>query len=168
MGKKIIIKGVSFFENAVVKSDRAYMIGVTDAQFNTAGPAWSVAGFGYSLSNQSAIKGKKLHGIRLKVGSIGTTTIYKAKSVNPSSSNTLTEVATITATETGLQDIDFSSPIVLAQNEYLIIGAKEKGQKELAGCSSASFIQPFYYVCGSSNPKLLDTSCLCVDFYTKL
>lgn len=168
MGKKIIIKGVSFFENAVIKSDRFYYLGVTDAQFNSGTSAWSLSGFGYSLSNQSAIKGKTLHGIRMKVDSVGTTTIYKATSVNPSSSNALTEVATITATRTGLQDIDFSSPIVLAQNEYLIIGTKEKGQKELVGCVSTSFIQPFYYYCGSSNPRFLESSGLCVDFYTKL
>lgn len=168
MGKKIIIKDVSFFENAVIKSDRFYYLGITDAQFNKAKSAWESFGFGYSLKEQSAITGKTLHGIRLKVGTIGTTTIYKATSVNPSSSNALTEVATITATETGLQDIDFSSPIVLAQNEYICIGATSKGQKGLAGCASASFIQPFYYRCGSSNPTLIETSGLGVDFYTKL
>lgn len=168
MGKKIIIKDVSFFENAVIKSDRFYYLGITDAQFNTATSAWASVGFGYSLTEQSAIKGKTLHGIRLKVGTIGTTTIYKATSVNPSSSNALTEVATITATETGLQDIDFSSPIVLAQNEYIVIGAKSKGQKTLAGCASTSFIQSFYYNCGSSSAALIDTSGFCVDFYTKL
>lgn len=166
MGKKLIVKGVSFYDNALFRS-RTYLLGITDTQLNAADVIWDSNGFGYSIYSQSEIQGKTLHGIRMKVGAIGTTTIYKSATVNPKTSEELTEVATITATKTGLQDIDFSSPIVLAQDEYLVIGAKNKGEKGLAGYASTTRSQLFYYRCGASNTGLALTF-LGVNFYTKL
>lgn len=172
MARKIIVKGADFEENALEKPySKVYYYNIPKEQYRLATGTWIPSSMGFGATSQTAIQGKTLHGVRLMVDTAGTLTIYKASAVTVNNANALTEVATITATRTGLQDLDFSSPISLGANEVIVFGCSTKGQTSLLGKHSkqgdtASVTQNFYTKIGQATPTLNSSIALNADFYT--
>lgn len=172
MGKQLVIKGADFSQNALDVRNKRYWYGVPDSQFEAANIA--VIGFGLSVVDQSPIQGKTIHGIRLNVSTIGVMTIYKTSTNGATAANLLTEVATVQATEVGLQDLDFSVPVTLGANEYIVFGRYGGGNQSLiwkhhnTSAASPTVVQTLYYNVGNTTAAIGQNSVsLDVDFYTK-
>lgn len=72
-------------------------------------------------SFQTLIRNKKIRGVRINVSTIGTITIVKGVGVGTitPSQFTPTIIQTFNAKITGIQDLIFTTPIILADNEFL-------------------------------------------------
>lgn len=172
MAKKIIVKGADFEENAIEQSrSKVYYYNIPKEQFRLASGTWIPTSMGFGATSQAVIQGQTLHGVRIMVDTAGTLTIYKASAVTVNNADALTEVATITTTRTGLQDLDFSTPVVLGSDEVIVFGCSSKGQSSLLGKHSkqgdtAYVNQPFYTKIGQASPALNVSIALNADFYT--
>ena len=147
---------------------RTYYYGLTDEQFAQATSVWNRSGMGWAIKDQSPIQGRMLYGIRMKVAQAGSFNMYKAPSLIEKSEDNLQLVATVTATETGLQDIDFVQPFYLGENEYLVVcRPSDASTTTLLGnhMTSNTMIQPFYRLVGTTNVALANISSLIIDFY---
>lgn len=125
MGKYLLIKNADFSENAVEQvTPKRYFYHIPDSQMESAPAEWITSVFAYGYSNQDVLSGNVINGMRLKVETAGTLTIFKAtKPISGlTDASALTQVATATTTTTGVQDIEFSAPVSLGANECLIIG----------------------------------------------
>jgi hypothetical protein len=148
--------------------EKVYYYGLTDEQFAQATSVWNRSGMGWAIKDQSPIQGRMLYGIRMKVAQAGSFNMYKAPSLTEKSEDNLQLVATVTATETGLQDIDFVQPFYLGENEYLVVcRPSEASTTTLLGnhMTSNTMIQPFYRLVGTTNVALANVSSLIIDFY---
>ena len=147
------------------KSSKTYYYGLTDEQFNMATSVWNMPNRGWGIADQTAIQGKILHGIRLKVHTTRVLHIYKVPSLTETAEETFVKVATVTATTTGVQNIDFDQPFYLGKDEYLVISSPSD-EKGLVGyfSSGEKTLQPFYNRVGQSGGQLNSQS-LMVDFY---
>lgn len=164
MGKKIVVIGADFHENAI--SGRKYIYGISDAIFNSTTRNWVMTAAAFALKSQSALQGKTLDGVRIFVNTAGSAKVYKASSPNVTSSSSMTEVATLSYSGgTGvIADIPFSTPITLGANEYLIFANPSGTDTLLAGYASSSGSQLFYYRVGKTNVTEDGTS-LDIDFF---
>lgn len=180
MGKKLIIIGADFSKNSIEKSNssetpkvKKYLFGITDDQFAkyaTSSSKPEVQSFAFT---DSLLAGKEFSGIRLNVKQAGTLIIYKSTTPEVSSVNSLTQVATITATKTGIQDLTFSSPITMNFGEYMCLGKPASSSTDLkfgydpsADSVAKTFGKTFYHHVGMaySNPSRVELSgCLVLD-----
>lgn len=130
MGKRLIIKGSDFSENGiqyVVQYTPLFGIDVANANTNGATINDAVRQFLLPSYALSAMAGKTIYGIRLKVMTAGTFGVSKIKGLTTDptqgdtipGSVTITDVADLTASETGVQDLFFDSPITLGSDEML-------------------------------------------------
>ena len=148
------------------KTPKTYYYGLTDEQFNMAIGVWNMPNRGWGIADQSAIQGKTLRGIRLKVHTPGVLHIYKVPSLTETTEANFVKVATITATTTGVQDIDFDQPFYLGKDEYLVL-CSPSDNSSLIGCyaSKTTSIQMFYNRIGQSGGGENAQSSLMIDFY---
>lgn len=182
----ITVKAIAEFDNGSLSavasetyrgSTKNYVFGIANSQFlqGTMG-YWRQDARGFCLANQSNMQGKTLKGMKMNVSKAGTVHLYKATRNNPSSSDELTQVATATAQDIGIQEIAFNAPISLGAGEYLVIGNKDDvNEPLLSGVYSSSgesvaIEQGFYYNCGTINVKSDGltpgkTQSLNIDFY---
>lgn len=165
MGKKLIIKGADFSEVAVETYIKQYLYGIPDSQMNGNG-TWNPVALGFSLANQSVLQGKTIHGIRMKVDTVGSITISKATSVNPNTASLMTEVAHGAVTSTGIKDIEFDVPVELGSGEYLIISSATLKSKYHSSGITGATQQKFYYKVGTTDVIYNENGSLDVDFYT--
>ena len=110
---------------------------------------------GWAIKDQTPIQGKVLHGVRLKVAHPGSFNLYKASSPMEKS-------------EANLQDIDFTEPFYLSNNEYLVVGCpSDASSTTLKGNHTAksTTIQSFYRLDGSASVASATSSSLMLDFY---
>lgn len=175
MGKQLVIKGADFSENALDVRNKRYWYNVPNSQFEAADAAVATGGYGYSLVNQSPIQGKTLHGMRLNVTTTGVMSIFKTSTNGAKDKTLLTEVATVQASETGIQDLDFSAPVVLGDDEYIVLGCNGKGTNTIvfnhhntSTVPAPVITQTLYHTVGHANCAIGQNSIsLDVDFYTK-
>ena len=148
------------------KLTKTYYYGLTDEQFSMATSVWNMPNRGWGIADQSAIQGKTLRGIRLKVHTPGVLHIYKVPSLTETTEANFVKVATITATTTGVQDIDFDQPFYLSKEEYLVL-CSPSDNSSLIGCyaSKTTSIQMFYNRIGQSGGGENAQSSLMIDFY---
>lgn len=149
------------------KPNKKYYFGLPDIQYNI-GTSTSNTRTGFSQRIQP-MQGKTINGIRIKVDTSGTLPIYKGNAYNASSG--LVYVTSCTATGTGLQDIDFASPVALGANEYIVLGApNDSGTLRFNYSASTSqyenvIMQRFYYDVGKSSVNTVSTT-INADYYT--
>lgn len=125
MGKSLIIKGADFSANGIKM--RTYLM-ASEEDIESAANVIALYAAGYAYSDQSLLRGKTLKGIRANVETAGTIRVFKATSadlMSITSQSQMTEVATLTTGTVGIQDIDFSSPITMGANDWLIFGAPD-------------------------------------------
>lgn len=136
MGKLLIIKGADFSVNAVDHTTGTpvvltYAWQISDNQFNGVGGSTSAAGAqyaGYCAQDQTPIRGKYVHGIRLNVDTIGSVNVYKYNGIISAgttiSGSNLTLLEQLTTSTTGIQDLTFtnSEGYYFGNNETLVIG----------------------------------------------
>ena len=147
---------------------RTYCYGITDEQFAEAKSKWNLPGMGWAIKDQTPIQGKVLHGVRLKVAHPGSFNLYKASSPMEKSEANLQRIATVATTVVGLQDIDFTEPFYLSNNEYLVVGCpSDASSTTLKGnhTATSTTIQPFYRLVGSASVASATSSSLMLDFY---
>ena len=165
MGKSLVILGADFSANGIDMP----IFGISDEQFLAGYAQWNLSVLGFALSSQEALRNITLTGIKINVSAAGTLKIYKTTNLSAADASGMVEIATITATETGLQQIDFSNPIQLANNEFLVLGKYDdsttfKAYYDPSGTSSA-IIQWFYVSVGNSGHETYGSESLNVDFY---
>lgn len=169
MGKYILIKDADFSAVAVEQvTPRRYFFKTPESVFESADTEWNLNTVSYAPFEQTALANKKVDGIRLNVGEAGTMTIFKGKLpiTDLKSLSDLTQVATATTIKTGIQDIDFSSSVVLGQNEGLVI---VKSDDTLRGKFIYNYSgSGFYGFVGFSNLAYFTDKNLAIDFYEKL
>lgn len=155
MGKRLIIKGADFSENGIPYSVLLTpLFGVNVAGASKSGATITTATRQFPLPSYalSAMAGKTIYGIRLRVQTAGTFGISKIKGLTTDptqgdtipASVTITDMTELTATETGVCDLLFETPIVLENDEMLGI----KFNRSTSGYNGGLV----YYGNGSSYP----------------
>ena len=150
----------------VINTTKIYCYHLTDKQFEQANTRWNTPNMGWGILNQSPIQGRILHGIRIKVATIGSIGLYIVPSLTESTEVNFQPAATISTSKTGLQDIDFEHPFYLEKDMYLAIG-RHSDNVSLVGYyngDSQSNIQPFCNRIGQSG-GITSTQSLMIDFY---
>ena len=150
----------------VTNTTKIYCYHLTDEQYEQANAKWNTPNMGWGILDQSPIQGRILHGIRIKVATIGSISLYKVPSLTESTEMNFQLAATISTSTTGLQDIDFEQPFYLEKDMYLAIGRHSDGVS-LVGYyngNSQSNIQPFCNRIGQSG-GITSTQSLMIDFY---
>lgn len=169
MGKYLLIKNADFSENAVEQVVlKRYFYNIPDSVMNDAATAWVMSATGYAQGEYDRMEGKTIVGMRLNVRTAGTVTIYKATGpiLDLKSLSDLTQVATATTTKTGIQDINFSTPITLGTNECIIIGNANDTLIGYFHSASTPLEIPFYIFIGQSTVKTgVAGASLDIDFY---
>jgi hypothetical protein len=170
-----VIKTIAEYEDGTISevvtytyTMKTYIFGISDSLFTDASKAWDDSTTrGYALRYQEAMQGKTLDGIRLNVATIGTLNIYKSSVKKPTDNAQMTKVAEVTASTTGIHDLQFSTPVELGANEYIIFGSSSDDDSFSAMYNQrAETPIPFYYKCGQANATLSASSAFLVDFYT--
>ena len=150
----------------VTNTTKIYCYHLTDEQFEQANTKWNTPNMGWGILDQSPIQGRILHGIRIKVATIGSISLYMVPSLTESTEMNFQLAATISTSKTGLQDIDFEHPFYLEKDMYLAIG-RHSDNVSLVGYyngDSQSNIQPFCNRIGQSG-GITSTQSLMIDFY---
>ena len=148
MGKRLIIKGADFSENGiqyVVQYSPLLGVDVENANTNGATISSPVRQFLLPSYALNLMSGKTIYGIRLRVITAGTFGISKIKGLTTDptqgdtipGSVTITDVADLSASETGVQDLFFNAPITLESDEML--GIKFNKSTQGAGGGLAKY-----------------------------
>lgn len=164
MGKKLVINGADFSQNGI----HTNFYGITDEQFLAATIITNSSTVGFSIIDQSNIQGKTIHGVRLNVSQAGSINFYKTNTNKQTASSQLTLVGTITATSTGLQNLDFAEPFNLTASEWLVVGKNgdNPSLKFMYDYSTETGIQgqEFFYYTGLTTITYSQSQ-LTIDFY---
>lgn len=154
MGKYLLIKDADFSESAVEQVVlKKYFYNLPDSLLESGSTRWDANAFSYAQGNQDSLSGHVINGIRLNVERIGSLTIYKAtKPINGlTSREDLTQVSTATTNKTGIQDIEFSTPVTLGDNECIVIGNTGDTMRGLYHESESPMPSEYYFFVGYSN-----------------
>ena len=130
MGKRLVVKGADFSTNGIPYSIQfTPLLGVNVAGATTNGATVATATRQFPLPSDalSLMAGKTIYGIRIYVYVAGTFGVSKIKGLttDPTQGDTIpgsviiTDVANLTASETGVKDLFFDEPIVLGADEML-------------------------------------------------
>lgn len=156
MGKRLIIKGADFSENGIPYSvQNVPLFGINVSGATTSGATVNAPVRQFLLPSYalSTMAGKTICGIRLRVLTAGTFGVSKIKGLttDPTQGATIpesviiTDVANLTASGTGVQDLFFDNPIVLGNDEMLGIKFNKSTQGADGGLA--------YYGNGSAFPR---------------
>lgn len=118
----------------VLEPEKHYRYGYTQEAWDAATSSWGHQGRGHAPADQSCIQGTMVHGIRLKVARGGSLNVYKVPSLLEKTEDHFELVATLTTNTTGVQDFDFTEPIYIAPNEYLVLGKPSEAEPTLRPC----------------------------------
>ena len=163
MGKKLIIKGADFSENAVdVRVIEWYITQYTDY----GGSASSVVnvvngGWAYQSNHNSLIQGKLINALKFKAAAAGTLNLYKGK-LNSTSKPQIGSVS-VSQSEVGTAVIKTFTPYTMGANEYLIIGEPNSSASFYFTTQAPADSSGFYTKVPSEWSSTALVSSLCVD-----
>lgn len=128
MGKRIIIKGADFLENAISKNEidawytnqktkyveRTIKTGTSMTKFNQPSKYWA-----FNDDQQEAMRGKRINIIRLIPYNITTLNLYKVSSLTSDLPSTPVATATFTSGDKFIE-VKLDKDIILGSDEYLV------------------------------------------------
>ena len=109
-----------------------------------------------------------MNGVRLNVAVKGSLNVHKVPSLQETTEENFELVATLTTDTIGLQNIDFSEPIYVGENEYLVFGKPSESTPTLVPLYNTRnygyVVQSFHHHVGADRARKAG-SALMVDFY---